>query len=218
MNKKNKFWDLHDAIIFFICLIPIFIALIYYKDLPDSMAIHFGPSGEADNYQSKSMFLVILVLTNLGVSLLVKFSRFIDPRKQNYSKFMRAFLKTRYIIAVLLGGIGTATIYFNLGYAIDIKLIVLIGVGAVFIGLGNYMGQLRSNFFIGIRTPWTLSSEENWRKTHRLAGPLFMLCGVLFMICGFLPGEIAFKVMLGIIFLLALFTYGYSYYLFKKGI
>ncbi|WP_433744306.1 SdpI family protein [Falsibacillus pallidus] len=218
MKTNNHLaWNIHDLFIAFIALIPVILAAVFYKDLPNSVAIHFGVSGEPDNYTSKSSFIIVFFLMNLGIPLLMKFSKFMDPRKQNYEKFGKAYLMIRYLIALIIAAIGVVTLLFNLGYDVNIQMMVLLGIGILFIGIGNYMVQLRSNFFVGIRTPWTLTNDVNWRKTHRLAGPLWMGAGVILLICAFLPGKIAMFITITVVVIIALIPMIYSYILLKNG-
>ena len=108
------------------------------------------------------------------------------------------------------------TLFYNLGFAVNIQMIVLIGMGILFIFLGNYMSRIRLNYTMGIRTPWTLASEEVWRQTHRLAGPLWFIAGIIVIILAFLPGNLAFILMMIIIAIVALVPILYSYLLYKK--
>ena len=116
------------------------------------------------------------------------------------------------VLAVTLG----AATFVNLGYPINIGATVSAAIGLLMIVMGNYMGKLKSNFFIGIRTSWTLSSENVWNKTHRLGAKLFVIWGILLIAAPWLPAQIAMGILFGGIIVIVLGTSVYSYILFNQ--
>ena len=180
------------------------------------MATHFGTNGEANGYQGKFVFLLTSSLMLIGIPLLLKVIRYIDPKRNNYDKFELTFDRFRLIFSAFLSVMFGVTLFYNLGFDVNIQMIVLIGMGILFIFLGNYMSRIRLNYTMGIRTPWTLASEEVWRRTHRLAGPLWLIAGIIVINLAFLPGNLAFILMLIIIAIVALVPILYSYLLYKK--
>ncbi len=189
---------------------------LLYNKLPDQMATHFGTSGEADGYQGKFAFLLTSSLMLIGIPLLLKVIRYMDPKRTNYDKFELTYDRFRLIFTAFLSVMMGVTILYNLGFAVNIQMIVLIGMGILFIFLGNYMSRIRLNYTMGIRTPWTLASEEVWRRTHRLAGPLWFIAGIIVIILAFLPGNLAFILLMIIIAIVVLIPILYSYLLYKK--
>ena len=189
---------------------------LLYNKLPDQMATHFGTSGEADGYQGKFAFLLTSSLMLIGIPLLLKIIRYMDPKRTNYDKFELTYDRFRLIFTAFLSVMMGVTILYNLGFAVNIQMIVLIGMGILFIFLGNYMSRIRLNYTMGIRTPWTLASEEVWRRTHRLAGPLWFIAGIIVIILAFLPGNLAFILLMIIIAIVVLIPILYSYLLYKK--
>jgi uncharacterized membrane protein len=103
-----------------------------------------------------------------------------------------------------------------LGYDVPVSLWVPGLVGILFIVIGNYMGKIRPNWFMGIRTPWTLSSEEVWNKTHRFGGRVFMAGGALMIIMGWLPLAWRGPLLVAMVVMILLGTVGYSYLLYAK--
>ena len=190
--------------------------ILLYNKLPDQMATHFGTSGEADGYQGKFAFLLTGSLMLIGIPLLLKVIRYMDPKRTNYDKFELTYDRFRLIFTAFLSVMMGVTILYNLGFAVNIQMIVLIGMGILFIFLGNYMSRIRLNYTMGIRTPWTLASEEVWRRTHRLAGPLWFIAGIIVIILAFLPGNLAFILLMIIIAIVVLIPILYSYLLYKK--
>ncbi|MDP5277002.1 SdpI family protein [Chengkuizengella axinellae] len=213
---KNKKWSWIDLVLLIIAAIPIFAAILVYDQLPEQLATHFNVYGEPDSFTSKFAFIIIFSIVVILVPFLVKLSKYIDPKRANYIKFERAFEITRIAITVLLSGVYGIMILYNLGYNIDIIMVVYILVGLNFIILGNYMGQFRHNYFIGVRLPWTLSNEEVWRKTHRLAGPVMMISGILLLVCIFLPEFIALWILVIIVLSSVMIPTIYSYVLHQR--
>jgi uncharacterized membrane protein len=172
-----------------IILIPfIFIALNWEK-FPERVPTHFGLDGTPDAWGSKVTGLILFPSINIGMYLLMLALPFLDPRKKNYVLFEGKFRIIRTFLHLFLSFITLVVCFVSLGYQIDVGNMICFGVLALFMVLGNYMGTVRSNYFIGIRVPWTLENETVWTLTHRLAGRLWVF-GSLGMIIFlyFFPG------------------------------
>lgn len=147
----------------------------------DQIPMHWNASGEIDRYGGKAEGLFLLPALALGIwALLAVIPRF-DPGKQNYASFGGAYLLTRIGTLAFFALIHAGVLAVALGAEFDVYLVFPLGVGVLFILLGNVMPKFRPNYFAGIRTPWTLASAKSWTATHRLGGRLFMVGGVLFM-------------------------------------
>ena len=156
--------------------------ILFYDKLLEQIPIHWNLAGEVDNYASKSFGAffspIIMVLIWVGMLLLPN----IDPKKTNYKKFESSYEIVIGVIVTFLFGLQMAIILVALGYNISIDKIMMLMMGIMFVIIGNYRPKAKSNFFYGIKTPWTLSSDISWRKTHRLGGKLFVISGVLIII------------------------------------
>jgi uncharacterized membrane protein len=216
MTKTKTNWKFIDLLLLLIGLIPLVAAFFLYDMLPDRMAVHFGLNGQPDGYQSKLSFLIAFGLLVIGLPLLMKMFRFIDPKRPNYEKFNRAFEIVRVALTVFLSGLFSIVLLYNLGYSLNMLIFVLVGIGLLFLIIGNYMGQVRFNYFMGIRTPWTLADEDVWRRTHRLAGPVWMLAGLVAVFAAFLPGSAAVWAFGTAFVISVLLPTLYSYVLFKQ--
>ncbi|WCK56613.1 SdpI family protein [Aneurinibacillus sp. Ricciae_BoGa-3] len=216
MKHGEKNWGKIDVLLILIALVPIAAFLLVYNQLPDSMAVHFGFDNKPNGFQSKPSALILFSLLGLGVPILLKYTRKIDPKQENYWKFKRAFEAIRLGVTVLLSCVFGLVLMFNLGYPLDIKFFTLMLVGLLFMIMGNYLVQIRYNFFFGIRTPWTLASEEVWRRTHRMAGPLYMAAGAFFILCGFVASTWFIYIFIAGIVLACAFPVCYSYLIYKK--
>ncbi|WP_071458727.1 SdpI family protein [Bacillus massilinigeriensis] len=187
-----------------------------YPKLPDQIPGHWGLNGEVDRYDSKFVSMLsqlgILVLLYVTMAFLPK----IDPRKANYRFFSKSYSIIMNALLAIFFAINMLVILSALGTSIPISELAPTVLGVVFIMMGNYFQQVRSNFFIGIRTPWTLSSEDVWKKTHRLSGKLFFAGGILLILVTFLPDKMESIALFSIISVMLIVPYVYSYLLFSK--
>ena len=186
-----------------------------YPALPDPMPSHWNIQGQVDGYMSKTAFTVFMPLLNVGIYIFMLVLPLIDPRRRNYTKFAGAYTWVRWAVVIFLAGLQILSILFALGAPVDIGRTVQAGVAVLFILIGNFMSQVRHNYFMGIRTPWTLADEEVWTKTHRLGGRLFVAAGFLGLLTVFwVPRGIAFAVTIGGVLIACLGSVVYSYLLF----
>ncbi len=196
-------------------MISVIAWLIFYPSLPDQVPIHWGTNG-ADGYQSKGTAFLTLHALMIGIYLLLIVIPKIDPKKKNYQYFSKAYSITNLSLIILFFLINMMILLISLGYEIPMENLAGPLVGLLFLIMGNYMQQAKQNFFFGIRTPWTLTDETIWRKTHRLGGRLFMLGGILIMLTLFLPASYELFIILSVTALVAAVPIGYSYILFRN--
>lgn len=194
-----------------VTIIPMFVGLLLWNKLPDTMATHFGSNNTPNGWSSKTFAviglpLLLLVLHWISVGITLN-----DPKKRNIGKMM--FTVVFWIIPIVSLFANGAILLYALGWKVDIGLIISILGGIVFILLGNYLSKNRQNYTVGIKLPWTLSSEENWDKTHRMAAKLWVLGGVLFLVNAFIQNEILF---LFVIITLAVVPAAYSFILYRR--
>ncbi|MGZ6507153.1 MAG: SdpI family protein [Tumebacillaceae bacterium] len=216
MERQRSKWGWNDVILVLVALAPIVAGLLLYDRLPEQMTVHFGVNNVPNGFQSKNDALLTFGALGLFVPLLMKIVPAIDPRRENYKKFAGAYEVIRFAITVLLSCINATVLLYNMGYHVNIQMVVMILVGLLFMVLGNYLGQIRFNYFMGIRTPWTLSNEEVWRKTHRLAGPLYLVGGALVLIGAFLPAPWSVLCLIVPAIVAGVIPLIYSYVIFKK--
>lgn len=210
MLKDNKKTLIITSIL---TILPILIGVYFWNRLPDVMATHFGANNEANGFTSKAFAVFGLPLILLAAEWFGALVTSHDPKKQNISPKMFAFVLWIVPVVSLL---GAATIYpYNLGYQIDITFIAELLLGVIFIVVGNYLPKARQNYTIGIKIPWTLANEENWNRTHRLAGYLWVIGGILMVIAA-LTGIAKTHWMIAVFFALAIVPFVYSYWLHVK--
>jgi len=155
------------------------VAFIVYPYLPEKVPSHWNLYGEVDGYSSRFWGAFGIPLLNVAVYLLLLVTPLIDPRRDNYKLFAGSYQILKIALIALFTGLYAVVILSALGYDISINKVVPMGISLLIILIGNMMGRFRHNYFVGIRVPWTLASEEVWQKTHRLAAPLWVIAGIL---------------------------------------
>ncbi|AXI27959.1 hypothetical protein CIB87_02630 [Priestia megaterium] len=199
-----------------ITLLTLVAWLIALPHLPATMPIHWGANGEADGFATKINAMILTVGIMVLIYFIIAFVPRIDPRKENYKYFSKTYNIVLNAVLLLFFFVNMSTILQGLGYNVPMAYIAPIMAGLVFIIIGNYLQRVRSNYFMGIRTPWTLSNETVWKKTHRLSGKLFFIGGLLILISAFLPDGYKSVIMWGSIVLCVAIPYLYSYLAYKK--
>ena len=199
-----------------VTILPMLIGIICWNRLPDVMATHFGMNNEANGFSSKAFAVFGLPLVLLAILWLGAFVTAHDPKKQNISP--RMFSLVLWSVPVISLVVAAMVYPANLGYQLDISFFSGLFLGLLFIIIGNYMPKVRQNNTLGIKIPWTLANEENWNRTHRLAGYLWMICGILILILG-LTRLLPAGWLIGLVLIVVLVPCLYSWWLHaKKGL
>jgi uncharacterized membrane protein len=210
MIKKNLKTIILTSLI---TLLPILIGIILWDRLPESLPTHWDFSGNVDGWSSKSFVVFALPFILLAMHLFVIILTLADPKHQNHPGKM---LHIVYWLVPVMSVVLTAlTYYTGMGKDIPLETIAPIITGILFIALGNYMPKCRQNYTIGVKLPWTLNSEENWNKTHRLAGWVFVFGGTVITVLGFFGLTWP---LLAVMPILVIVPSVYSYILYRKGI
>jgi uncharacterized membrane protein len=189
---------------------------VLWNQLPNPMASHWNADGQVDGYMSKFWGVFLMPLITLGIFALLMAVPSIDPLKANIAQFRETFnLFIVLIIAFMLYAYGL-TLAWSLGHQdFDMSAAMLPFMGVLFIAIGFMLRKAKRNFFIGIRTPWTLSSDTVWDKTHQLGSILFMASGAFAIIGGFFGGMAAFWLMFIPLIGSSIFLVIYSYVLYR---
>ena len=204
-----------------ITLVLIALALLagalLWNQLPDQMASHWNINDQVDGYISRFWGVFLMPLVTLGMFALFLVVPNIDPLKANIAQFRETFNIFIALIVAFMLYIHGLTLAWSLGYQ-DFKMsaAMLPFMGILFIAIGYLLRQAKRNFFIGIRTPWTLSSDLVWDKTHQLGSALFMLSGAFAILGGFFGGVTAFWLMFVPLIGSSLFLVVYSYILYRS--
>jgi uncharacterized membrane protein len=190
-----------------------------WQHIPNTQEIpvHYDIQGTPDRWGNKWEGLLALPLVAAGLTALFAVVPWIEPRAQNLARSQTAYSATAIAAMVLLVSIHGATVLQAVGWQIPVATVVAVGVSLLLAILGNYLGKIRSNFSFGIRTPWTLSSEQAWNKTHRLGGRLLFGLGMSGAIAALANANQLFVLlMLGGTTGTSLFLIVYSYQVWKQ--
>ena len=196
-----------------VTLLPLLVGLCLWNQLPDQLPFHWNAAGEVDGWAGKPMAVIGAPLLMLALHWLCVLITAADPKNKNHSgKMQRLILWIIPLLSVVIFGMIFSTAWNK---DLHVASIAPILIGVLFVILGNYLPKCKQSYTIGIKLPWTLHSEANWNKTHRLAGFLWVLGGFAMMIAGFFGGLWA---ILPIALGMTLIPTGYSYLLYRKGI
>jgi uncharacterized membrane protein len=210
MIKKYR---THIILSSIVILLPVLAGLILWNRLPDAMTTHWGADGNADGWSGKGFAVFGLPLILLAFHWLMLL---LDSRlTKNYEENRKAYRIVFWIIPLISLFANGFSYAFALGWEFRPEVLVSLSVGLMFIIIGNYLPKIRQNPTLGIKISWTLTSEENWNRTHRMAGKLWVGGGIFLLFTVFLPMKIASWVWPAVLLLLAGIPVGYSYYLHR---
>ncbi len=196
--------------------IPFIYLAIVWNNIPETIATHFNASGEADDFGSKNMLIYLTLLLVGFTFVLLKIAPAIDPKKR-FEQMGDSYQKIQFFLMAFMSAISIFFIHTAVSGGNSNNGLLFALMGLFFMALGNYLPTMKPNYFVGIRTPWTLESESNWRKTHRLGGKLFMVGGLIITLTSLLlDNEKAFIVMMAITMLMSFGLMGFSYLEYRK--
>jgi uncharacterized membrane protein len=194
-----------------LCLLPIVLGLIVYDKLPEQVAVHFDSTGAPNNYLPKGIAVFGLPVIFAVLNIITHFRLNHDPKNDSIS--IRLKQATKWALPVISVIVMPITLFLSMGAPIPIVTIVVSLVGIVIVICGNYLPKCKQNYTAGIKLPWTLHSQENWNKTHRFAGVLWVVCGLLMIANAFLSWP---YVNIALLAAMVLLPPVFSYLLYKK--
>jgi len=190
---------------------------LLWNQLPDPMASHWDVNDQVNGYMSRFWGVYLMPLVTIGMFLIFLIIPNIDPLKANIAQFRETFNLFIAFMVGFMAYIHVLTLRWNLGYTnLGISKAMLPAMGLLFFIIGSMLRKAKRNWFIGIRTPWTLSSDYVWNEIHRIGGVLFMVSGVIAVIGGFFGGAVAFWSIMVPVFGTSIFLVVYSYVLYQR--
>ena len=212
MNKYLK-----EAILWLLIALPFAYLATIWNELPAQVPTHFNIDGVVDSWSNKTTLLIITGGVEIGFYILMRLIPVLDP-KRKIQQMGNKYFSLRLLMQLFISLMFTYLLYTSKTGSLKNPNILFALIGALFAMLGNYFQTVRPNYFIGIRTPWTLENEEVWKKTHRLGGKLWISGGILIAILSFLvSNNRLFFIIFGVItFLLAIVPVVFSYKEFQK--
>jgi uncharacterized membrane protein len=213
MKTKNNSAVLVSSSV--VCLLPIILSLVLYADLPEQIAVHWSGTGSPDSFVPKSLAAFGLPFLFLAVNLFSKLRLYNDPKRANTSHVMQLLAAwTPPLLSLVLVPV---TLFIALDANIPISLMVSVLAGVVLLVCGNYLPKSRQNYTIGIKLPWTLHNADNWNKTHRMAGYLYILGGIIIISGAFIFRGGAYLIILLAVAVFITVPVLYSYLLYRKA-
>lgn len=208
--KENKVYFMITSIV---TILPMIVGILFWKQLPDRMAMHFDRNNMPNGWSSKGFAVFGLPLFCLVVHVICALATLFDTKQKELSTKM---IRLVFLICPLVSLICAFCIYgYAWSYPINIGILMEAFVGLVFVIAGNYLPKCRQNYVIGIKLPWTLADKENWNRTHRLAGWIWVPCGIFFIFNAFfhIISSWMFFVLFGIMVIVPI---GYSFFYFLQ--
>lgn len=210
MLTKNTY-----ILIIAIVILSTVAGIYFYPTLPERMASHWNGAGEVDGYSGKFWGTFLMPIISLALLLLFVFLPKIDPLKKNIVGFRKEYNLIFVILMLFLGLFFVLSLVWNLGYEFNFAPIAVLAVAVLLYAMGWLLPKMKRNWFMGIRTPWTLSSDTVWEKTHKQGGRVFRAAGILALISLAFPGK-EIWIAIAPLMLAVIWTFIYSYLAFRK--
>jgi uncharacterized membrane protein len=191
------------------------VGLSLYPKLPDQVPSHWNTQGEVDAWSGKTFAVFFFPTITLVIYLLITLIPLIDPFRKNYLKFAKAYFWFRMLFVAFFVSLYFYTLWSAFGMKLSINYFIIPLLSLFFILIGLFLPKVKRNYFVGIRTPWTIHSEETWDKTHKFAGRSFVVAGLISFLGIFIP-DYSFIIFIIAILSAALIPVIYSYFVFKR--
>jgi uncharacterized membrane protein len=204
-----------EIIIVGIILLSFAVGIYYYAQMPEKLASHWNDQGQVDGYMSKFWGLFLIPIISMGMLLLFILIPRIDPLKSNIQQFRKYYDGFVVLIMVFLFYLYLLTIFWNSGYTFNMITFLSPALAILFYFTGILIENAKRNWFIGIRTPWTMSSDKVWDKTHKIGGKWFKIAGLLTLIAVFFDSYAIFVIVVPVI-IVSIYTVIYSYFEYQK--
>jgi uncharacterized membrane protein len=204
-----------EIIILGIIILSFAISIYYYPQMPEKLASHWNAQGQVNGYMSKFWGLFLMPIISVGLILLFILIPRLDPLNSNIAQFRKYYDGFVVLIMVFLFYLYLLTIFWNIGYTFNMIIFLSPALAILFYYTGKLIENAKRNWFIGIRTPWTLSSDNVWDKTHKIGGKLFKIAGVFAFLAIFFQEFAIFIIVIPVI-IISIYTVAYSYFVYQK--
>ena len=200
-----------------IALIPVIVTIFVFSGLPEQIPMHWNIHGEINAWYPKFPWAFMIPVVGIVITLLATLLPKIDPKKENYDRFKKPYLIIRLMLVAFFAIIQMVIISTSMGATfVKVDTIVKFLIGILFIVLGNLMPKFKQNYFLGIKTPWTLANEVVWAKTHRHGGFVWFIAGLIMSVLAFLPGFGSAVIYFAVILFASLEPIFYSWLLYQR--
>lgn len=211
-----KLYDRKEILPILLILAIGILGFYFYPQLPERVPTHWNVYGQADDWSSKTFAVYFLPGLILFLYALLSVFPLIDPLRKNIESFAGLYYWFKVAFILFMGAMYGATLYAGLGRPVNMQMLVMLGIAALFLFIGLALPKIKKNYTIGIRLPWTLHSEVVWDKTHKFGGQVFIGLAALMAVLAFIKGVYAFVILIGAIFLTLAALMVYSYLEYRK--
>ena len=191
-------------------------SLVVFTRLPERMPTHWDAHGSVNGWSSRTLGAWLMPAIMAAIALILPALPRIDPRQANFEKFRPTYDLMIDAVITMLAAIHVAMLGAGLGWPVSMERITPLLLGGLFILLGNVMPRARPNWWFGIRTPWTLSNDRGWERTHRLGGYLFVVAGMSLLLLAVLPSSVALPLIITVTVVASVVPLVYSYFAWKQ--
>jgi uncharacterized membrane protein len=199
-------------------IIAVVATLAVYPRLPEQVPTHWTVNGEVDDWSSRLWGSWTIPLVMAFMLLAFRAFPLIDPRRENYAKFAGTYEGILIIVLLFMLALHVAALAKMLGRGVAVMRLLPVGIGLLLVGIGALLPRSHANWFIGIRTPWTLSNDRVWERTHRFGGAVMIATGVLIAASAFLAPLWTYGVMAWAIAAMAVIVIAYSYFAWRQEV
>jgi len=199
-------------------IIAVVATLVVYPRLPEQVPTHWNLQGEVDDWSSRLWGSWTIPLVMAFMLLAFRAFPLIDPRRENYAKFAGAYEGMLLLILLFMLALHLSLLATMLGRPMSVMRLMPVGVGLLLIGIGVLLPKAHANWFIGIRTPWTLSNDRVWERTHRVGGRVMIATGILIAASAFLAPLWTHRIMAAAIAAMAIIVVAYSYFAWRQEV
>lgn len=208
--KKLTFWDF---IYWGLAVVPFLISLLFYNRLPEQVPTHWSSENVVNGYSSRVMAAFGIPAFMLLMAVIVNVTYRIDPKRENITRSREMKQIMRWFVVILAVLVQCIIVLSAVGVTIQVGRFMSMPIAILFIVAGNYMPKCRQNYTMGIKLPWTLADEDNWNRTHRLAGYVWTMGGTVMLILGFFQKADWYFVIIAAVVLI---PSGYSYVIYRR--
>lgn len=187
-----------------------------YGRLPARIPTHWDMNGTVNGWTGRAWAAWLMPLVLIAMAIILPRLPAIDPKRENYAKFRPTYDLVVYGTMTLVGILHVATLGVALGWPISMERVTPLLVGAMLVLLGNVMPRARPNWLFGIRTPWTLTNDRVWERTHRLGGALFVVAGAVMLVSALVAPALVFPIVIGSVIVASVVPLVYSYFAWKQ--
>jgi uncharacterized membrane protein len=215
MNPVKPTWK-SEWLPLLLIIVSFGLGFYFYAHFPASVPSHWGINGEVNGHSSKAFGAFFLPILVTGLYLLFLALPYIDPKKDHYASFDKAYHGIKNIFVAFMFALYIFTGLAGLGYNIAVGSVLPIGVGLLFIGIGYFIKSVKQNWWMGVRTPWTMESPVVWQKTNALMAKLMMVGGLLIALCSLaIPNDYKIGLFVVAIIIIAIVPIVYSYFIYQ---